>query len=70
MHLRVTLDQSGEYEQVVAKLTQQLKVADQEIIKLNSDINGLNKQIYGIQNTRGYKLLELLRKIKRKLTLK
>lgn len=59
-----------EYEQVVAKLTQQLKVAAQEIIKLNSDINGLNKQIYGIQNTRGYKLLELLRKIKRKLTLK
>ena len=63
-------NQLHECEQVVAKLDDCVTVAKQEITNLNSDINSLNKQIYGIQNTRGYKLLELLRKIRMKLTLK
>lgn len=58
------------YGHIVARLNEQ----EQNIHKLNNllkehmrEINRLNDYICAIQNTRGYKLLELARKIKRKL---
>lgn len=51
-------------------LKQSIECYKKEIETLNDIIKKLNENIEAIQNTRGYKLLEFLRRIKRKITFK
>jgi len=63
-------NQLRERELVVFDLDNKLKEVSREVIKLKGDLEALNEHVNVIKNTRGYKLLEFLRMIKRKLTFK